>query len=153
MAGETPVTIIGTLGGDPELSFLQSGKAVANVNIASTPRKFNRDSNEWVDGDTLWMRGSVWGDYAEHVVESLTKGDRVIVVGSLTQRSYETREGEKRTVVELQIDEIGPSLRWATAQPHKVTQGGGGQQRPAQQAQRPAQRQAAPAQYTDEPPF
>ncbi|MCL1869946.1 MAG: single-stranded DNA-binding protein [Promicromonosporaceae bacterium] len=127
MAGETIITVVGNLTADPELRFTPSGAAVASFTVASTPRTFDRQSNEWKDGDALFMRCSVWREAAENVAESLTKGMRVIVQGRLTQRSYETREGEKRTVVEMQVDEVGPALRYASA---KVTrtqrQGGGG---------------------------
>jgi len=127
MAGDTTITVIGNLTADPELRFTPSGAAVANFTVASTPRTFDRQSNEWKDGDTLFLRCSIWREAAENVAESLTKGTRVIVSGRLVQRSYETREGEKRTVYELQVDEVGPSLRYASA---KVTrtqrQGGGG---------------------------
>jgi len=129
MSNETVITIIGNLAGDPELRFTPSGAAVANFTIASTPRTFDRQANEFKDGDTLFLRCSIWREAAEHVAESLTKGMRVIATGALVQRSYETREGEKRTVYELQVEEIGPSLRYATA---KVTRDQrGGQQRPA----------------------
>ena len=111
MSGETVITVIGNLTGDPELRFTPSGAAVANFTVASTPRTFDRQSNEWKDGDTLFLRCSIWREAAESVAESLTKGTRVIVTGRLVQRSYETREGEKRTVYELQVDEVGPSLR------------------------------------------
>jgi len=115
MAGETPITIIGNLTADPDLRFTPSGHAVANLSIASTPRNFDKATNEWVDGETLFMRGSMWREAAENVAESLRKGMRVIVSGRLKMRSYETKEGEKRTVVEMEIDEIGPSLRYARA--------------------------------------
>jgi single-strand DNA-binding protein len=108
-------TLIGNLTADPELRFTSSGVAVANVTVASTPRTFDRQANKWKDGDTLFMRCMIWREAAEHVAESLTKGARVIVTGRLVQRSYETREGEKRTVIELIVDDIGPSLRYATA--------------------------------------
>jgi single-strand DNA-binding protein len=172
MAGETVITVIGNLTGDPELRFTPSGAAVANFTVASTPRTFDRQSNEFKDGDTLFMRCSIWREAAENVAESLTKGMRVIVQGRLVQRSYETREGEKRTVVELQVDEVGPSLRYASA---KVTRtqrsggggggggysggggfsGGGGGGSSSSQADDPW---ATPAQggsggYSDEPPF
>lgn len=158
MAGETQITVIGNLTGDPELKFTPSGAAVANFTIASTPRSFDKQTNEWKDGEALFMRCSIWREAAENVAESLTKGARVIAQGRLTQRSYETSEGEKRTVVELQVDEIGPSLRYATAKPVKVNQGG--QARPAQDAgmqrSRTAQPQgdpwATPA-ASQEPPF
>ncbi|GMA33066.1 single-stranded DNA-binding protein [Litorihabitans aurantiacus] len=126
MAGETVITVIGNLTADPELRFTPSGAAVANFTIASTPRTFDRQSNEWKDGDTLFMRCSIWREAAENVAESLTKGTRVVATGRLVQRSYETREGEKRTVVELQVDEIGPSLRYATAKVTRAQRGGGG---------------------------
>lgn len=126
MAGETVITVIGNLTGDPELRFTPSGAAVANFTVASTPRTFDRQSNEWKDGDTLFMRCSIWREAAESVAESLTKGTRVIVTGRLVQRSYETREGEKRTVVELQVDEVGPSLRYATAKVTRAQRSGGG---------------------------
>jgi len=107
MAGDTVITVIGNITGDPELRFTPSGAAVANFTIASTPRSFDRQTNEWKDGETLFLRCSVWRDAAENVAESLAKGMRVIAQGRLTQRNYETREGEKRTVVELQVDEVG----------------------------------------------
>lgn len=126
MAGETVITVIGNLTADPELRFTPSGAAVANFTVASTPRTFDRQSQEWKDGDTLFMRCSIWREAAENVAESLTKGTRVVVTGRLVQRSYETREGEKRTVVELQADEVGPSLRYATAKVTRSSRGGGG---------------------------
>lgn len=126
MAGDTVITVIGNLTADPELRFTPSGAAVANFTVASTPRQFDRQSNEWKDGDTLFMRCSIWREAAENVAESLTKGTRVIVQGRLVQRSYETREGEKRTVVELQVDEIGASLRYATAKVTRSQRSGGG---------------------------
>ncbi|WP_449386070.1 single-stranded DNA-binding protein [Cellulomonas soli] len=126
MAGETVITVIGNLTGDPELRFTPSGAAVANFTIASTPRNFDRQSNEWKDGETLFMRCSIWREAAESVAESLTKGTRVIATGRLVQRSYETREGEKRSVVELQVDEVGPSLRYATAKVTRAQRSGGG---------------------------
>src|SRR5699024_10845638 len=116
MAGETIITVVGNLTADPELRFTPAGAAVANFTVASTPRNFDRQTNEWRDGETLFLRCSIWRDAAENVAESLTKGMRVIVQGRLVQRSFETREGERRTVVELQVDEIGPSMRYATAQ-------------------------------------
>ena len=125
MAGETVITVIGNLTADPELRFTPSGAAVANFTVASTPRTFDRQSNEWKDGDTLFMRCSIWREAAENVAESLTKGTRVVATGRLVQRSYETREGEKRTVVELQVDEIGPSLRYASAKVTRSQRGGG----------------------------
>jgi single-strand DNA-binding protein len=129
MAGETNITVIGNLTSDPELRFTPSGSAVANFTIASTPRTFDRQSNEWKDGETFFLRASVWREAAENVAESLTKGMRVIVTGRLKSRSYETKEGEKRTVIELEVDEIGPSLRYANAKVNRTqrgTQGGQG---------------------------
>jgi single-strand DNA-binding protein len=125
MAGDTVITIIGNLTADPELRFTPSGAAVANFTVASTPRQFDRQSNEWKDGETLFMRCSVWRDAAENVAESCQRGMRVIVSGRLKSRSYETKEGEKRTVVEMDVDEIGPSLRSATAKVNKTQRGGG----------------------------
>jgi len=112
MAGETITTIIGNLTADPELRFTPAGAAVANFTVASTPRIFDRQANEWKDGDALFMRCNIWRDAAENVAESLTRGSSVLVSGKLKQRSYETREGEKRTVMELEVDEIGPSLKF-----------------------------------------
>jgi single-strand DNA-binding protein len=126
MAGETTITVIGNLTNDPELRFTPSGSAVANFTIASTPRTFDRQSNEWKDGETLFLRASVWREAAENVAESLTKGMRVIVNGRLKSRSYETKEGEKRTVIELEVDEIGPSLRYANAKVNRTQRSGGG---------------------------
>jgi single-strand DNA-binding protein len=129
MAGETVITVVGNLTSDPELRYTQSGLAVANFTIASTPRSFDRASNDWKDGEALFLRASVWREFAEHVAGSLTKGSRVIATGRLKQRSYETKEGEKRTSIELEIDEIGPSLRYATAQVTRTSssrEGGGG---------------------------
>lgn len=126
MAGETVITVIGNLVADPELRFTPSGAAVANFRIASTPRTFDRQTNEWKDGEALFLTCSAWRDMAENVAESLTRGSRVIVSGRLKSRSYETKEGEKRTVMELDVDEIGPSLRYATAKVAKTSRGGGG---------------------------
>ncbi|MCX6459063.1 MAG: single-stranded DNA-binding protein [Actinobacteria bacterium] len=126
MAGETPITVVGNLVDDPELRFTPSGSAVANFRIASTPRTFDRQTNEWKDGDSLFLTCNVWRQYAENVAESLSKGMRVIVTGRLKQRSYETREGEKRTVFEVEVDEVGPALRSATAKVTKGARGGGG---------------------------
>jgi single-strand DNA-binding protein len=126
MAGETVITLIGNLTNDPELRFTPSGAAVAGFTVASTPRTFDRQTNEWKDGETLFMRCSVWRDAAENVAESLTRGTRVVVSGRLVSRSYETKEGEKRTVTEMQVDEIGPSLRYATAKVNRTQRGGGG---------------------------
>ena len=126
MAGDTLITLIGNLTADPELRFTPSGAAVANFTVASTPRAFDRQSNEWKDGETLFMRCSVWRDAAENVAESLQRGSRVIVTGRLKSRTWDTKEGEKRTVMELEVDELGPSLRYATAKVNKTQRGGGG---------------------------
>jgi len=150
MAGDTVITVVGNLVDDPELRFTPSGAAVANFRIASTPRTFDRQSNEWKDGEALFLSCAVWRQAAENVAESLQKGMKVIVQGRLKQRSYETREGEKRTVVELEVDEVGPALTFATAKVSRVSrsgggggysgggqgggQGGGGQSRPQQSA-------------------
>ncbi|AGZ46819.1 single-stranded DNA-binding protein [Actinoplanes friuliensis] len=126
MAGETTITVVGNLTDDPELRFTPSGAAVAKFRIASTPRTMDKQSGEWKDGEPLFLACNVWRDAAEHVAESLQRGARVIVQGRLRQRSYETREGEKRTVYELEVDEIGPSLRYATAKVQKMSRSGGG---------------------------
>jgi single-strand DNA-binding protein len=126
VAGDTVITVIGNLTADPELRFTPSGAAVANFTVASTPRMFDRQTNEWKDGEALFLRCNIWREAAENVAESLTRGSRVIVSGRLKQRSFETREGEKRTVVELEVDEIGPSLRYATAKVNKASRSGGG---------------------------
>ncbi|WP_020522677.1 single-stranded DNA-binding protein [Catelliglobosispora koreensis] len=126
MAGETTITVIGNLTDDPELRFTPSGAAVAKFRIASTPRTLDRASGEWKDGEPLFLACSVWRQVAENVAESLHRGSRVIVSGRLRQRTYETREGEKRTVMELEVDEIGPSLRYATAKVQKMSRSGGG---------------------------
>ncbi len=126
MAGETVITVVGNLVDDPELRFTPSGAAVANFRIASTPRTFDRQTNEWKDGDALFLSCSVWRQAAENVAESLQKGMRVVIQGRLKQRSYETREGEKRTVVELEVDEVGPSLAFATAKVTRASRSGGG---------------------------
>jgi single-strand DNA-binding protein len=140
MAGDTVITVIGNLTADPELRFTPSGAAVANFTVASTPRQFDRQTNEWKDGEALFLRCNIWREAAENVAESLTRGARVIVSGRLKQRSFETREGEKRTVVELEVDEIGPSLKYATAKVNKASRsgsggggfgGGGGSRQPA----------------------
>ena len=124
-AGDVVVTIVGNLTNDPELRFTPSGAAVASFTVASTPRVLDKATNEWKDGEALFMRCSVWRQAAENVAESLQKGARVIVTGRLKQRSYETREGEKRTVVEMEVDEVGPALKYATAKVNKVSRGGG----------------------------
>ncbi len=126
MAGDTIITVVGNLTADPELRFTPSGAAVANFTVASTPRMFDRQTNEWKDGEALFLRCNIWREAAENVAESLTRGSRVIVSGRLKQRSFETREGEKRTVVEVEVDEIGPSLRYATAKVNKASRSGGG---------------------------
>lgn len=124
MAGETNVTVVGNLTADPELRFTQSGAAVASFTVASTPRNFDKQSGEFKDGEALFLRCNVWRQVAENVAESLTRGSRVIVSGRLKQRSFETKEGEKRTVVELDVDEIAASLRYATVKINKVSRGG-----------------------------
>jgi single-strand DNA-binding protein len=124
MAGETVITVVGNLTDDPDLRFTPSGAAVANFTVASTPRFFDKQTNEWKDGDALFLRCSIWRQAAENVAESLHRGTRVIVSGRLRQRSYETREGEKRTVFELDVDEVGPSLKYATAKTTKTTRSG-----------------------------
>jgi single-strand DNA-binding protein len=125
MAGETTITVVGNLTNDPELRFTPSGAAVAKFTVASTPRTLDRATNEWKDGEALFLNCSIWRQAAEHVAESLQRGARVIVTGRLRQRSYETREGEKRTVIELEVDEVGPSLRYATAKVQKMSRSGG----------------------------
>lgn len=134
-AGETPITLVGNLTADPELRFTPSGAAVANFTVASTPRFFDKGSNEWRDGDTLFLPCNAWRALAENVAESLTKGTRVVVQGRLKQRSYETKEGDKRTVYEVEVDDIGPSLQRATAKVTRTTSnnsnGGGASARPA----------------------
>jgi single-strand DNA-binding protein len=125
MAGDTQITVVGNLVDDPELRFTPSGAAVANFRIASTPRTFDKQSNEWKDGDALFLSCSVWRQAAENVAESLQKGMRVVVQGNLRSRQYETREGEKRTVFEIQVDEVGPSLKYATAKVTRTQRSGG----------------------------
>lgn len=155
MAGETVITVVGNLTADPELRYTQGGLPVANFTIASTPRTFDRQANEWKDGEALFLRASVWRDFAEHVAGSLTKGSRVIATGRLKQRSYQDREGATRTSIELEVDEIGPSLRYATAQVTRAASSGGsgggnfngGGNGGGQQAARPQQQVAA----ADEP--
>ena len=152
---DTVITVIGNLTADPELRFTPSGVAVANFTVASTPRTFDRQSGEWKDGEALFLRCNIWRQAAENVAETLTRGSRVIVQGRLKQRSYETSEGEKRTVIELEVDEIGPSLRWATAKVTKASgagNGSGGAKRDgdAWAAAAPA---ASSGRYDDEPPF
>jgi single-strand DNA-binding protein len=159
-AGDTTITIIGNLCGDPELRYTPTGQAVANFTVASTPRFLDKATNEWKDGDSLFLRCNVWRQAAENVAESLTKGTRVIVSGRLRQRSYETKEGEKRTVYEVEVDEIGPSLRNASA---KITRSSrehagmgasaGGQQAQAGGRDPWAEPSAADGAFSDEPPF
>ncbi|WP_275792649.1 single-stranded DNA-binding protein [Prescottella equi] len=146
---DTLITIIGNLTADPELRFTPAGAAVANFTVASTPRTFDKQANEWKDGEALFLRCQVWREAAENVAESLARGSRVIVTGKLKSRSFETREGEKRTVIELEVDEIGPSLRYATATVNKANRGGGGSSRAAKPAEDPWG-STPPA---DEPPF
>ena len=126
MAGETLITVVGNLTDDPELRFTPSGAAVANFTVASTPRNFNKQTNEWEDGEAMFLRCSIWRQAAENVAESLQRGMRVVVQGRLKARSYETREGEKRTVFEIDVEEIGPSLKFATAKVNRVSRSGGG---------------------------
>jgi single-strand DNA-binding protein len=154
MAGDTVITVVGNLTDDPELRFTSSGAAVANFTVASTPRFFDKQTNEWKDGDALFLRCSIWRQAAENVAESLSKGSRVIVQGRLKQRSYETREGERRTVYELDVDEVGPSLRYATAKVSKVTRSGGGGFGGGSAPSAPAEDPWASAPTADdEPPF
>lgn len=162
MAGDTVITVIGNLTDDPELRFTPSGAAVANFTVASTPRHFDKQANEWKDGETLFLRSSVWRQQAEHVAESLARGMRVIAQGRLTQRSYEDREGIKRTVYELNVEEIAPSLKNATATVTKTTgrngaqqpqQGGYSQQNGNGYAQQPDPWATRQQGYSDEPPF
>jgi single-strand DNA-binding protein len=142
MAGETTVTVVGNITAEPELRFTPGGNGVATFTVASTPRTFDKQANKWEDGETLFLRCQVWREAAESVAESLTKGTRVIVTGRLVQRSYETREGEKRTVVELQVDEVGPSLRYATAVVTRNPKGG-----------QPRMQQPATGWADEDPPF
>jgi single-strand DNA-binding protein len=162
-AGDTTITVVGNLTDDPELRFTPSGAAVAKFRVASTPRYLDKTTSEWKDGDPLFLACTVWRQAAENVAESLTRGSRVIVSGRLKQRSYETREGEKRTFIELEVDEIGPSLRYATAKVQKMNRsssggfGAGGQPAPAGQAadNDPWANQQPPqaSQFDTEPPF
>lgn len=147
MAGETVITIVGNLTADPELRTLGNGGAVANFSIAATPRVFDKQSNQWIDGDALFLRCSAWRDLATHCAQSLAKGMRVIAQGRLQQRSYQANDGSQRTVIELQVDEIGPSLRYATAQVQKMQSGGyqGGNGGVYQQPQQARQQSQAPA--------
>ena len=162
MAGDTIITVVGNLTADPELRFTPSGAAVANFTVASTPRVFDRQTGEWKDGEALFLRCNIWRQAAENVAESLTRGTRVLVQGRLKQRSYETKEGEKRTSYELEVDEIGPSLRYATAQLTRAASSSGGGARGAAEepwaAAAPADASSgdvwgAPGNYNDETPF
>ena len=144
MAGETIITVVGNLTDDPDLRFTPNGAAVANFTVASTPRTFDRQTNEWKDGEAMFLRCSIWRQAAENVAETLQRGARVIVQGRLRQRSYETREGEKRTTFELEVDEIGPSLRYATAKVTKTTRQGGSYRRRPGRPGRRERRKAAP---------
>ena len=137
MAGETIITVVGNLTADPELRYTQNGLAVANFTIASTPRTFDRATNDWKDGEALFLRASCWREFAEHVAGSLTKGSRVIATGRLKQRSYDDRDGNKRIAIELEVDEIGPSLRYATAQVTRASGGGGGSRNQVSAADEP----------------
>jgi single-strand DNA-binding protein len=147
MSGETVITVVGNLTADPELRYTQNGLAVANFTIASTPRTFDRQANEWKDGDALFLRASVWREFAEHLAGSLTKGARVIAQGRLRQTSWTDREGQQRTGFVLDVDEIGPSLRYATAQVTRAQRNGqGGGQQQGGGSQWPGQQQTAPQQ-------
>lgn len=152
MAGETIVTIVGNLTEDATLRFTPAGAAVANFTVASTPRTFDRASGEWRDGDALFMRCNVWRQAAENVAETLTRGMRVMVSGRLKQRSFETKEGQKVTVVELEVDEVGPSLRYATATVNKASRSTGGP-RTSTPEDDPWGSTPAPTQDDSEPPF
>ena len=149
--GDVVVTVVGNLTGDPELRFTPNGAAVASFTVASTTRVLDRGTNEWKDGDTMFLRCSVWRQYAENVAESLTKGTRVIVTGRLKQRSYETKEGEKRSVVELDVDDVGPALRNATAKVTRAARGEGGNGFSGSSA--PSDDPWATPSVGDEPPF
>jgi len=138
MAGDTVVTVIGNLTDSPELRFTPAGVAVANFTVASTPRVFDRNSNEWKDSDALFLRCNIWREAAENVAESLTRGSRVIVSGRLKQRSYEVRQGNKRVVSELDVDEMGPSLRFATAKVTRVGRNGSGNVTASTRGNRPS---------------
>jgi single-strand DNA-binding protein len=138
MSGETTITVIGNLVSDPELRFTPAGAAVANITVATTPRTFDKNSNEWKDGETLFLRCSIWREAAENVAESLIKGMRVIISGDLKQRSYD-KDGEKRTVIELEVQEIGPSLKYANAKVNRTQRSGGNQQQSAGQSRNQAQ--------------
>jgi single-strand DNA-binding protein len=164
MAGDTVITVVGNLTADPELRFTPSGAAVASFTIASTPRQFDRNTNEWKDGEALFLRCSIWRQAAENVAESLQRGMRVVAQGRLKQRSFETREGEKRTVIELDVDEVGPSLRYATAKVNRTQRGsssggfgssgsGGGDAVDDPWGTPPPPPPSGGAGFSDEPPF
>jgi single-strand DNA-binding protein len=153
LAGETIITVVGNLTADPELRYTQSGLAVANFTIASTPRTFDKQTNDWKDGDALFLRASCWRDFAEHVAGSLTKGARVVATGQLKQRSYDDREGNKRTAIELEVDEIGPSLRYATAQVTRASSGDRSANINVPQAADQGDVWNTPGSYNDETPF
>lgn len=157
--GDTPITVVGNTVADPELRYTKNGVAVANFRVATTPRRYDAQSGQYVDGDALFLSCNVWKQQAENVANSLTKGQRVIVTGRLRQRSFETQQGEKRTVFEVEVDEVGPALRYATAQVTKTTNNGGGGA-PSHWSQQPQQhqQQGQPGGFTtqgddDEPPF
>jgi single-strand DNA-binding protein len=162
-AGDTTITVVGNLTNDPELRFTPSGAAVASFTVASTPRFLDKATNEWKDGEALFLRCSVWRQAAENVAESLQRGARVIVTGRLKQRSFETKEGEKRTVVEVDVDEVGPSLRYATAKVNKTQRSGGSGGAPGGgfsgggggggAADDPWATPAPSGEFSDEPPF
>ena len=161
MSNSTPITVVGNLTADPELRYTQAGKAVANFTVASTPRRFDPQTGQWVDGEPMFLPCNLWGQPGENAAESLAKGMRVVVTGSLVSRSFQTQAGENRRVFEVKVDEVGPSLRYATAQVTRNPQQGQGQwqgqqqpQQPQQQAQQPQQpQQQAFAPQQDEPPF
>jgi single-strand DNA-binding protein len=171
MAGDTTLILVGNLTAAPELRFTQSGAAVVSFTVASTPRSYDKNTDRWVDGDALFMRCTAWRQLAENVTESLDRGDRVMVTGRLVQRSFETKDGDKRTVMELQVEEVGPSLKWATAKVSRVGREGGQQEQRPQQARRDGPARQAPADdpwgsapasgyarqssggFADEPPF
>lgn len=153
MAGETTLTIVGNITSDPELRFTPSGAAVANFTVASTPRTFDKQSQEWKDGDTLFLRCNVWRDAAEHVAESLTRGTRVIVTGRLGQRNWEDKDGQKRTSYELAVEEVGPSLKYATAKVERAQRGSGGGQPSGQRPSDGAASDPWNAPVQEKPPF
>ncbi len=150
---DTTITIVGNLTADPELRYTQGGLAVANMTIASTPRTFDRQANDWKDGDPLFLRASCWREFAEHVAGSLTKGSRVVATGRLKQRNYDDRDGNKRTAIELEVDEIGPSLRYATAQVTRASSGDRSSNINVTPADAGEDVWNTPGSYTDETPF